>query len=114
MTKALCKCRTEAAWCPQAIKLRVWTAQTVGGGLGLTAAAPGADLLLKPLLRQPLLAPGMPLPPGLAPPQQEGHTEGQQGSACQHMRHGLLTMDRMRRLICLNSTPARSMVSYTC
>ena len=91
----------------------MWTAQTVGGGLGLTAAAPGADLLLKPLLRQPLLAPGVPLPPGLAPSQQEGHTEGQQGSACQHMRHGLLTMDRMRRLICLNSSPERSMVSST-
>ncbi len=89
------------------IKLRAWTAQTVGGGLGLTAAAPGADLLLKPLLQQPLLA-----PPGLAFSQQKGQKEVRQGSGCQHMRHGILTMDRMRRLICLNSTPERSMVSF--
>ena len=95
----------------QVVKLRAWAAPMLGGGLRLTAATPSADLLLKRLLRQPLLVRG-------AQPQQGqccDHSSPGKGAghACQHVQSGLVAMDRTRRLICLGSdTPdaARGMV----
>ena len=76
----------------QVVKLRAWAAPMVGGGLRLTAAAPGADLLLKPLLRQPLLAQGAQAPQGCCCPQM-GPADSA-GHACKHLRKGLVTVER--------------------
>ena len=85
----------------QVVKLRAWAAPMLGGGLRLTAAATGANLLFKRLLRQPLLVRAAQLPQG----QCCGHSvPGKRaGHACQHVQSGMLTMDRTRRLICLGS-----------
>ena len=85
----------------QVVKLRAWAAPMLGGGLRLTAAATGANLLLKRLLRQPLLVRAAQLPQG----QCCGHSvPGKRaGHACQHVQSGMVTMERTRRLICLGS-----------
>ena len=81
----------------------------LGGGLRFTAAAPAADLLLKPLLRKPLLAEGV-QPPHTPGQVQQGRPkkdiEGNakwQGSACQGLKHGFMAMDRFRHLSFLSS-----------
>ena len=86
--------------CVQVVKVRAWSAPILGGGLRLTVAAPGAALLLKPLLRQPLLARGATSPQGNRCPQ--AAREDSAGRSCQQLQHGLLTMDRTRHLISLN------------
>lgn len=100
------------------VKLRAWAAPTLGGGLRITAAAPGADVLLKPLLNRPLLARDVHEPQGLIPAQQQKAKE--QSSACHHLGHGLLFMNRFRHLICLKSeaqlataSPVRPLPSCT-
>lgn len=106
------------AICIKVIRLRAWSAAMLGGGLRFTAAAPAADLLLKPLLRKPLLAAGVQpphAPSHVQPPHASGHVqqgrpkkEGKkdgkgQGSACQGLQHGFIGMDRFRHLSFLSS-----------
>ena len=81
----------------------------LGGGLRFTAAAPAADLLLKPLLRKPLLAAGVQSPHASShvqhrrpKKQDERHGKGQ-GCACQGLKHGLIGMDCFRHLSLLSS-----------
>lgn len=86
------------------VRLQAWAAPMVGGGLRLTAATPGADLSLRRLLRQPLLVGGALLLQGRRCPQSRPHNRA--GHACQQVQSGLVTMDRIRRLICLgHETP---------
>ena len=95
----------------QVVKLRAWAAPMLGGGVRLTAAMPGADLLLKRLLRQPLLAREAQLPQGRCCEQSSPCKRA--GHACQHVQSGLVILDSTRRLICLGSgapEPAGDMV----
>ncbi len=88
----------------QVVKLRAWAAPMLGGGVRLTAATPGADLRLKRLLRQPLLAREAQLPQGQCCEQSSPGKRA--GHACQHVQSGLVILDRTRRLICLGSKAA--------
>ena len=67
----------------------------------MTAAAPGADLLLKRLLRQPLIAQGARALQGCCCPEMGPGTSV--GHACMRLRKGLVTMARTRRLVCHDS-----------
>ena len=97
------------AFCIKVIRVRAWSAAMLGGGLRFTAAAPAADLLLKPLLRKPLLAEGVQPSRALGHvqpkrPKKEGKGSGNgQGSACQGLKHGFIGMNRFRHLSLLSS-----------
>ena len=97
------------AFCIKVIRVRAWSAAMLGGGLRFTAAAPAADLLLKPLLRKPLLGEGVQPPHASGHvqqgiPKKEGDMNGKgQGSACQGLKHGFIGMDRFRHLSLLSS-----------